>query len=352
MIEFEFSNESCQNSEEISNENLAHGVSSLVCLVLLLLPTLILEIYYLCRYKSTFYLRLFLYLTISCMLLTCSFVLHLVLCFYPVPAYCYFIDGATSYALLTELMLILSINIILLYTLGKYARQKKMVSTTRFSHRKRIICEFVFLICQFAIPLMISTIQLVTTVENDTQQCRSLTAWRCQLNNTDLVIETIILIYIPVGLDMLLSIAVLLCLVIWLMYSLKTINLMKPRLMLVCREMSLFIGFLFVFIIFSSAWLASIAFIQTVTLLIIGAVLFPISNVVLLLSFVVYICSTIRGDKRRSSNGPRRANINTVYVATVNPSDRVSLPTDTADHAPNFLSPSTAGPSEVTPLII
>ena len=32
------------------------------------------------------------------------------------------------------------------------------------------------------------------------------------------------------------------------------------------------------------------------------------------------------------------------------PSTRVSLPTDTADHAPNSLSPSTAEPSEVTPL--
>ena len=33
------------------------------------------------------------------------------------------------------------------------------------------------------------------------------------------------------------------------------------------------------------------------------------------------------------------------------PSTRVSLPTDTAEHAPNFLSPSTAEPSEVTLLV-
>ena len=38
-------------------------------------------------------------------------------------------------------------------------------------------------------------------------------------------------------------------------------------------------------------------------------------------------------------------------LRTAPPSTRVSLPTDTADHAPNFLSPSTAEPSEVTPLI-
>ncbi len=38
-------------------------------------------------------------------------------------------------------------------------------------------------------------------------------------------------------------------------------------------------------------------------------------------------------------------------LQTAPPSTRVSLPTDTAEHAPNFLSPITNGPSEVTPLI-
>ena len=38
-------------------------------------------------------------------------------------------------------------------------------------------------------------------------------------------------------------------------------------------------------------------------------------------------------------------------LQTAPPSTRVSLPTDTAEHAPNFLSPSTNEPSEVTPLI-
>ncbi len=38
-------------------------------------------------------------------------------------------------------------------------------------------------------------------------------------------------------------------------------------------------------------------------------------------------------------------------LQTAPPSNRVSLPTDTAAHAPNFLSPSTNEPSEVTPLM-
>ena len=48
-----------------------------------------------------------------------------------------------------------------------------------------------------------------------------------------------------------------------------------------------------------------------------------------------------------------RADIETVSpgLPTAPPSTRVSLPTDTAEHAPNSLSPSTNEPSEVTPLM-
>ena len=37
--------------------------------------------------------------------------------------------------------------------------------------------------------------------------------------------------------------------------------------------------------------------------------------------------------------------------STAPPSTRVNLPSDTAEHAPNFLSPSTAEPTEVTVLL-
>ena len=47
----------------------------------------------------------------------------------------------------------------------------------------------------------------------------------------------------------------------------------------------------------------------------------------------------------------RKAQVPATNRHTNPPSTRVSLPTDTAEHAPNFLSPSTAEPSEVTPLI-
>ena len=65
-----------------------------------------------------------------------------------------------------------------------------------------------------------------------------------------------------------------------------------------------------------------------------------------------YMCYSFRSKTRhvRFANG---ADIETAGpgLRTAPPSTRVSLPTDTADHAPNFLSPSTAELSEVTLLI-
>ena len=57
-----------------------------------------------------------------------------------------------------------------------------------------------------------------------------------------------------------------------------------------------------------------------------------------------------REDRREGNN---RYDIQTAGggLQTAPPSTRVSLPSDTAEHAPNFLSPSTAEPTDVTPLL-
>ena len=57
-----------------------------------------------------------------------------------------------------------------------------------------------------------------------------------------------------------------------------------------------------------------------------------------------------REDRREGDN---RHDIQTAGggLQTAPPSTRVSLPSDTAAHAPNFLSPSTAEPTDVTPLL-
>ena len=64
---------------------------------------------------------------------------------------------------------------------------------------------------------------------------------------------------------------------------------------------------------------------------------------------VYMICSSHTPPRETRPAGNR--NLQTAGLQTVPPSTRVSLPTDTAGHAPNFLSPSTAEPTDVTPLL-
>ena len=64
---------------------------------------------------------------------------------------------------------------------------------------------------------------------------------------------------------------------------------------------------------------------------------------------VYMICSSRTPPRVTRPAGNR--NLQTAGLQTAPPSTRVSLPTDTAAHAPNFLSPSTAEPTDVTPLL-
>ena len=69
----------------------------------------------------------------------------------------------------------------------------------------------------------------------------------------------------------------------------------------------------------------------------------------------VYMCLSFRQVaehvQAQNENENHDNNPFTTGLQTAPPSTRVSLPSDTADHAPNFLSPSGDEISEVTPLI-
>ena len=64
---------------------------------------------------------------------------------------------------------------------------------------------------------------------------------------------------------------------------------------------------------------------------------------------VYMICSSRTPPRENRPAGNR--NLQTAGQQTVPVSTRVSLPSDTAAHAPNFLSPSTAEPTDTTPLL-
>ena len=112
-------------------------------------------------------------------------------------------------------------------------------------------------------------------------------------------------------------------------------NLLPDKMKWICREVSFVVGFMATFfaILALVVLLAALApFVNSYSItasdpsLII--ILLPFFHCFAPLMFLVYICT--------SPHRPRRPQL-----------EAISLPTDTAAHAPNFLSPSTASPTDM-----
>ena len=175
-----------------------------------------------------------------------------------------------------------------------------------------------------------------------------------------LIVMGILSLTLPIVfiIDLVLTVISLIALVTWIC-KLKRRNLVQNKMKLICKEISLVIGFM-------SAFLAGVV---TIIVLSIFSGLIPVlsdpgvsldnvySTVTAInttlplflgiapLLFLLYICISAHKPRQETQRLP------TTTIFTAPPSTRVSLPTDTAAHAPNLLSPSTAEPTEETSLI-
>ena len=74
------------------------------------------------------------------------------------------------------------------------------------------------------------------------------------------------------------------------------------------------------------------------------------------IAFFIYICFSVCPQRKKMVTffqaKRKRTSVQTAGLQTVPPSTRVSLPSDTAAHAPNFLSPSGGDASEVSSLLV
>ena len=159
---------------------------------------------------------------------------------------------------------------------------------------------------------------------------------------TDNYRQTFALFYGSVAYVLLLSSISTVVTIAWFC-SLRRKGLSTKRMKLVCREFGLIAGILVTSLV--------LMFLVAVLSLYPGAydALFPIVHSCMPFIFLVYICTHISDSRKKTQ--VQLNNVETV-PPTVAPSTRVSLPSDTAEHAPNFLSPSTAEPTDVTPLLI
>ncbi len=315
---YEDNNTNRLNSSEIHDQDLRFMICGIIG-ILLLVPALILQLYFMYRYKSTFLHRQFLYTTIVVILLDIIYTL------YPSSFDTWFfscLDILNQYLLYVEGLQITTIHLLLLYKLCKHMQ-------TRTTQRLHTLCcnirprpyawHDVIIVCiQFGLPLpLVLVIEIVMT-------------------KTSYILPIIVL-----AVNILLGMICIVLLVLWF-YMLWKRKLLKSKAKFVCTQMGHILFVLAVFFIFNllAVYLFSSAayFNPMNTVLAAMQTVFPVS-------IGVYILISLR------NKVTTKAQVFVTNRHTNPPSTRVSLPTDTAEHAPNFLSPSTAEPSEVTPLV-
>ncbi len=128
--------------------------------------------------------------------------------------------------------------------------------------------------------------------------------------------------------NILLGLTCTVLLVLWFCMLWKR-RLLRNRVQFVCTQM----GHIFAVLVVILTWNIIYLFAEFEYILVITSVIRTFSPV----SFGVYIFMSIPNLQRKVATKTFATNRHTNL-----PSTRVSLPTDTAEHAPNFLSPSTA----------
>ena len=345
--------ESCVNlTREVMGGNLAVGIAGMICFFFMLL-TLVLAAFYICQYKTTFLQRLFFYLIVAATLAEGVFSLALSSALNNSNDYiCIVVYQIVLvlqyYVFIVELMLVGSINLTILSKMYQYRASRPsqrpsteyMLCCCSYKRGKEFIFVFIVFVFMLLCPAMVI---ILLQLEN----------WQWPSQATSFLnIFSYVAFWSTVTVwftDLLLTIISIVALAFWLL-KLRRNNLLNNRMKLVCREMTFIISFLAGFVsVFIILFLLTFSFLfsqQSLLIMRYGSSLFPLIHVILPILFLVYSCTIIK--QRRT---PASSNSETV-PPTAPPSTRVSLPSDTAAHAPNFLSPSTAELTEETSLLI
>ncbi len=318
------------------------AISGTVCLLALSLPTLMFQIVYLWKRKSTLLLRLFSYITFAAILINGTYALYLLDAIVN-GCWTLYLICVTRYFLYLELFLVLSINVTVLSiayhqimgccALYAWTKQKWVNN-----HPK--INEGMFLFLHFLLPLPLLLAELEATIRNVQRYY---------------VLYTItVYIYLPIIIiDLLLTVICTAVLMVGLVILVRKKTLNNRKMRLVYRELVFLVWFQVFVILWTAAELIDVAtIINSYTEKDshhFPSFFAPIVQALAPVSFFVYIGTIIKQQKMKIT---RLGKKNIYLQKTIIKSARVSLPTDTAAHVPNFLSPSTATPSsEVSPLL-
>ncbi len=325
---------------------LAIGIPGAICLALSI-AGLVAELLFVCKKKNNFLLRLYIYMTLA---VTITHGVHTSYLFiYNDPKngeLCSWIEALTAYPTNVEFLFIISINCVLLH---------KVYSSVRRScfhcHGSKAI-EFIFVVVHFITPLFIVGLLLQIKGGPNAGECHIMSNHK---EDSELWFK-IATEWIPVAIELPLSILCICTLLVWCCWLLRK-RFLRARMKTILKEMGLLLGFLSSYCIIRIA--IEILNIQVYwnnnSVMIITYALYPINRATIPLSFIIYVCFVYLCPTRSDTNLPTDQH-------TSPPSTRVSLPSNTADHAPNFLSESIytgsthmnskRGPTEATALLI
>ena len=336
--------------EQVQSTALALGIPGIVCL-LFSIAGLVAELVFLCRIKNNFLLRLFLYLSVAVSMTLGVYSLHL-------HSYwdqsnkpiCAILDNIQYYLFTVEQLLIFSTNIVLLYKVYSTVFRPCGCARTDSLNKFNRFIEFLFILIHIGIPMIAAIIHFkYQNHDNKAFSCytrsdnQSVTECDDQQNTIHLEFEAEKLIQILINL--ILSIVCITVLLIWLIW-LQSRHFLRARMKTVSKEIGLWFGYLISYCFFwTIVFCFVIKHIQFFPL-------YAITQIVIPISFFVYVCVNVqygRIHEKRSAHEFNCIDPHTTGLQTAPPSTRISLPSDTAAHAPNFLSPEEL--SEVTPLI-
>ena len=340
---------------EIKDVILKGGISGVVCFSVCFLSFFI-EIVCLCRAKSNFILRLFLYYTLVCTLYTGTRSLYMIHYltyddYFDVP-FCKSLGFLNCYVKLLMSMFLVAVSVLILFKVYSCA---KILKQCPCALRKRChLFESLFVVSIFIIPLLFSWTPFI----NDHYGREGPYCWlknvSCKSNFDVTSVTEVALLYIgplyaAAGFT---CISVLLVTVRLVCLLCKT-GLLQDKKRIIVKEFCILLALLATSLsvmVGESLAIGATHNLSTLWTKELSLLLNPVVGVVASVISALYIIITLYVHRHRykyqslpgvNVNGEPDFHQATAF-GTAPPSCRVSLPSNTSQHAPNFLSPSDA----------
>ena len=338
---------------------LSVGIPGVICLALSIVG-LVAELVFVCKKKNNFLLRLFIYLSVAVTVAQVVQSLYLIIYFYPENGrLCAIIETIIYYPSMVEFFFIISVNCVLLY------KVYSSVQRSCYHCHGSKSTEVLFVVVHFITPLFVVGLLMAIAGKpkywQPSNECHI--AYKsdkdCDRRLEFELLFKLIPEWIPVAIAIPLSILCICTLSVWCCWLLRR-RLLRARMKTILKEMGLLLGYLSSYCIIRIVIeILNVFWYQNSVITIITYALYPINRVTIPFSFITYVCFVYLCPPRSDKDTNPRTDQDTHP-----PSTRISLPSNTVDHAPNFLSESTymdssyiymdsdTGPTETTVLLI